>query len=183
MKIGYARTSTVEQVAGLEAQERALEAAGVEKLFSERVSSVAKRDQLAAALDYVREGDSVIVTKLDRLARSVEDLVGITKRIREKGAALVVLDMNLDTNTPTGALMLNLIGSIAQFERELMLQRQREGISKAKADGKYKGRVPTARRKAAEVAKLKAEGMKAEQIAERLGISRASVFRVLKDAA
>lgn len=179
VKIGYARTSTVEQVAGLEAQERALETAGVEKLFSERVSSVAKRDQLEAALDYVREGDNLIVTKLDRLARSVVDLVGITERMRDKGATLVILDMNLDTSTPTGKLMLNLLGSIAQFERELMLERQREGIAKAKVEGRYKGRVPTARRKAAEVAKLKADGLKAEEIAERLGISRASVFRVL----
>ncbi len=183
MKIGYARTSTVEQVAGLEAQERALEAAGVEKLFSERVSSVAKRDQLEAALDYVRDGDSIIVTKLDRLARSVADLVGITERMRDKGATLVILDMNLDTSSPTGKLMLNLLGSIAQFERELMLERQREGIAKAKTEGKYKGRAPTARRKAAEVAKLKAEGLKAEDIAGRLGISRASVYRVLSEVA
>jgi DNA invertase Pin-like site-specific DNA recombinase len=183
VKIGYARTSTVEQVAGLEAQERALEAAGVEKLFSERVSSVAKRDQLEAALDYVRDGDSIIVTKLDRLARSVADLVGITERMRDKGATLVILDMNLDTSSPTGKLMLNLLGSIAQFERELMLERQREGIAKAKTEGKYKGRAPTARRKAAEVAKLKAEGLKAEDIAGRLGISRASVYRVLSEVA
>lgn len=183
MKIGYARTSTVEQVAGLEAQERDLRAAGAEKVFSERVSSVAKRDQLEAVLDYCREGDILIVTKLDRLARSIDDLVSITSRLKSKGVTLHILAMNLDTSTPTGKLMLNLLGSIAQFERELMLERQREGIAKAKAEGKYKGRVPTAQRKAAEVAKLRAEGLKAEEIADKLKISRASVFRVLKKVA
>lgn len=180
MKIGYARTSTVEQVAGLEAQERDLKGAGAEKIFSERVSSIAKREQLEAVLDYCREGDVLLVTKLDRLARSIDDLVAITARLKAKGVTLHVLSMNLDTSTPTGKLMLNLLGSIAQFERELMLERQREGIAKAKAEGKYKGRVPTAQRKAADVAKLRAEGLKAEEIAERLKISRASVFRVLK---
>lgn len=183
MKIGYARTSTVEQVAGLEAQERDLRAAGAEKVFSERVSSLAKRDQLEAVLDYCREGDILIVTKLDRLARSIDDLVSITSRLKTKGVTLHILAMNLDTSTPTGKLMLNLLGSIAQFERELMLERQREGIAKAKAEGKYKGRVPTAQRQAADVAKLKAEGLKAEEIADKLKISRASVFRVLKKVA
>ena len=182
MKIGYARTSTVEQVAGLDAQERDLKAAGAEKVFSERVSSVAKREQLEAVLDYCREGDALLVTKLDRLARSIDDLVSITARLKAKGVTLNILSMNLDTSTPTGKLMLNLLGSIAQFERELMLERQRDGIAKAKAEGKYKGRVPTAQRQAEDVVKLKADGLKAEQIAERLGISRASVFRVLKKA-
>ncbi|MDP1700624.1 MAG: recombinase family protein [Aestuariivirga sp.] len=183
MKIGYARTSTLEQVAGLEGQERDLKAAGADKVYSERVSSVAKRDQLEAAIDYCREGDTLIVTKLDRLARSMPHLVSITQELERKGVTLNILAMNLDTSTPTGKLMLNLLGSIAQFERELMLERQLEGIAKAKADGKYKGRVPTAQRKAADVIKLKAEGLKAEEIADRLKISRASVFRVLKKAA
>lgn len=183
MKIGYARTSTVEQIAGLEGQERDLKAAGADKVFSERVSSVAKRDQLEAALEFCREGDTLIVTKLDRLARSMAHLVTITQQLEKKGVTLNVLAMNLDTSTPTGKLMLNLLGSIAQFERELMLERQLEGIAKAKAEGKYKGRVPTAQRKAADVIKLKAEGLKAEEIADRLKISRASVFRVLKKAA
>jgi DNA invertase Pin-like site-specific DNA recombinase len=183
MKIGYARTSTLEQVAGLEGQERDLKAAGADKLYSEQVSSIAKRDQLEAAIDYCREGDTLIVTKLDRLARSMSHLVSITLELERKGVSLNILAMNLDTSTPTGKLMLNLLGSIAQFERELMLERQLEGIAKAKADGKYKGRVPTAQRKAADVIKLKSEGMKAEEIADRLKISRASVFRVLKKAA
>ena len=90
--------------------------------------------------------------------------------------------MNLDTGTPTGKLMLNLLGSIAEFERELMLERQREGIAKAKAEGKYRGRQPTARRKAAQVLLLRTEGKSANDIVKALGISRASVFRILAEA-
>src|SRR5262245_2841603 len=180
MKIGYARTSTVEQIAGLEAQERELRAIGADKVFSERVSSVAKRGQLEAALDYCREGDVLVVTKLDRLARSMADLVAITSRLKGKGVELQILSMNLDTSTPTGKLMLNLMGSFAEFEREIMLERHRESVAKAKAEGKYKGRVPTAQRKAAEVVQLKRQGVKPDEIAAQLGISRASVFRVLK---
>ena len=87
--------------------------------------------------------------------------------------------MNLDTSTPTGKLMVNLLGSIAEFERELMLERQREGIAKAKAEGKYRGRQPTARRQASEVLRMRAEGKSANEIKTALGISRASVFRIL----
>lgn len=181
MRIGYARTSTVEQVAGLEAQERDLKTAGVEKLFSERVSSQGQRPELRAAIDFTREGDVLVVTKLDRLARSMGDLVDITKALEAKKVSLVILNMNLDTSTPTGKLMLNLLGSIAQFERELMLERQREGIAKAKADGKYKGRTPTARNQAGTIAGLKAEGKSVAQIMAATGVSRASVFRVLKE--
>jgi Resolvase, N terminal domain len=119
--VGYARTSTSEQVAGLEAQERDLRAAGVTKLYSEQVSSIAHREALQQALDYIREDDVFIVTKLDRLARSVADLLTIQEIIERKGASLRILALNLDTTTPTGKLMLNLLGSIAQFERELDL--------------------------------------------------------------
>jgi DNA invertase Pin-like site-specific DNA recombinase len=180
VKIGYARTSTTEQHAGLEAQLRDLEAAGIEKLFSEQVSSVAKRDQLEAALDFAREGDVLIVTKLDRLARSVADLVKITERLKAKGVTLHILALNLDTSTPTGKLMLNMLGSIAQFERELMLERQREGIAKAKGEGKYKGRAPTARARSAEVLALREQGKTIAQIVEDTGISRASVVRIMR---
>lgn len=180
MKIGYARTSTTEQHAGLEAQLRDLEAAGIEKLFSEQVSSVAKRDQLELALDFAREGDVLVVTKLDRLARSVADLVRITERLNAKGVTLQILALNLDTSTPTGKLMINMLGSIAQFERELMLERQREGIAKAKGEGKYKGRAPTARARSAEVLALRDSGKTIAQIVEDTGISRASVVRIIR---
>lgn len=182
--VGYARTSTTDQKAGLDAQLRDLDHAGCTKVFREELSSVAaKRPQLEAALEWVREGDTLVVTKLDRLARSVADLKAMQEKLAAKSVGLRILAMNLDTGTPTGKLMVNLLGSIAEFERELMLERQREGIAKAKADGKYKGRQPTARRKADEVLRLRAEGHPASEIVRALGISRASVFRILAEGA
>jgi DNA invertase Pin-like site-specific DNA recombinase len=180
MIVGYARTSTTEQTAGFEAQGRDLKAAGVEKLFEEQTSTVGPRKTLEAALDFLRAGDVLAVTKLDRLARSVRNLCDIVERIEAKGASLRILAMNLDTATPTGRLMLNVIGSVAQFEREMMLERQREGIAKAKGEGRYKGRKPTARAKAADIRRLAAEGVIREAIAKQLGIGVASVYRVLR---
>ena len=135
------------------------------------------------ALDYLRDGDALAVTKLDRLARSVADLCAIVARIERKGASLRILAMNLDTATPTGRLMLNIIGCVAQFEREIMLERQREGIAKAKGEGRYKGRKPTARAKAGDVLRLAAAGKTREAIAAELGIGVASVYRALAAAA
>jgi len=182
MIVGYARTSTVEQIAGFEAQERELRAAGVERVFAEQISSVATRAQLEAALDFIRAGDVFIVTKIDRLARSVADLCAIVKRIESKGATLRILAINLDTATPTGKLMLNVLASVAQFEREVMLERQREGIAKAKGEGRYKGRAPTARAKSADIQRLAAEGLTREAIATQLKIGIVSVYRVLRAA-
>jgi DNA invertase Pin-like site-specific DNA recombinase len=179
MLIGYARTSTLEQVAGYEAQHRELRAAGCERLHSEQVSSVATRAKLDAALDDLRPDDTLVVTKLDRLARSMRDLMSIVEAVKAKGATLRILAMNLDTGSPTGTLMLNMLGSVAQFEREMMLERQKEGIAKAKGDGKYKGRAPTAMRKAEQVKALAAAGIGATEIAAKLGIGRASVYRAL----
>jgi DNA invertase Pin-like site-specific DNA recombinase len=179
MIIGYARTSTTDQKAGLEAQERDLRAAGVERIYKEQTSATGPRKALAEAIDYARDADTLVVTKLDRLARSVADLVSITNQLEAKGVSLRVLNLNLDTETPTGKLMLNMLGSIAQFERELMLERQREGIAKAKGEGKYKGRKPTARAKADEVLRLAETGASREQIAKELGIGIASVYRAL----
>ena len=179
MLVGYGRTSTTTQEAGLEAQERDLKAAGVEKLFTERVSSVADRFELEAALDYVRGGDVLVVTKLDRLARSIRDLCAIVDRLEAKGVSLRILGMGLDTATANGRLMLNVLGSVAQFEREVMLERQREGIAKAKSEGKFKGRAPTARMKAVEVRAMAKAGMTRKAIAGKLGMSERSVYRVL----
>jgi DNA invertase Pin-like site-specific DNA recombinase len=185
MLIGYARTSTVGQQAGLEAQEKELLTAGCEKVFREQVSSVAQRDQLEAALDFCREDDQFTVTKLDRLARSVADLLNIVNRLEAKKVSLRVLSMSggqsLDTDTAIGKLMLAVIGAVGQFEREMMLERQREGIAKAQREGRYKGRVPTARRQAAEIIRLKDAGVTPTEIAVRLGIGRASVYRALAE--
>lgn len=182
MIVGYARTSTVEQQAGYQAQERDLRAAGVERIFQEQTSSIGPRKALADALDFVRDGDVFVVTKLDRLARSVTDLSAVVKRLEAKGATLRILGLGIDTATPTGKLMLNLLGSIAQFEREVMLERQREGIAKAKAEGRYAGRKPTARAKAGEIVTLAAEGLTREAIATKLGVGVASVYRALATA-
>lgn len=181
MVIGYARTSTIEQSAGLMAQVRELTGAGAEKVFQEQISSVAQRQQLEAALEFVREGDVFIVTKLDRLARSMRDLLEIVEHIKRKGATLKILAMNLDTGTATGQLMLNVLGSVAEFERAMMLERQREGIDKARQAGKYKGRKPTARAKADEVLARLEEGEKPAVVARELGIGRSSVYRIINE--
>jgi DNA invertase Pin-like site-specific DNA recombinase len=180
MLIGYARTSTVEQKAGLEAQVREL--SNCDKVFQEQVSSIAKRQQLDTALDFIREGDTLVVPKLDRLARSTRHLMEIVDTLNTKGAHLNILNLGVDTNTPTGKLMLTLLGGVAEFEREIMLERQREGIAKAKAAGKYKGRHPTARARAGEVVALTEQGAGPSKIARDLGISRSSVYRILRAA-
>ena len=178
MLIGYARTSTLEQVNGFEAQVEELEELGCEKIFSEQVSSVADRPELDAALDFSREGDTFVVTKLDRLARSISHLWKIVEGLDEKKVFLRIVNLGIDTSAPTGRLILTLLGGIAQFEREMMLERQREGIARAKAEGKYKGRAPTARRKAKQVLELRDQGIGATEIAREVGIGRASVYRI-----
>jgi DNA invertase Pin-like site-specific DNA recombinase len=180
MLVGYARVSTVDQDAGFEAQIRELEAARCEEFFSEKVSSVSERQKLDECLKFIRKGDTVVVTKLDRLARSMRDLISIIDEIKAKGADLRILAMNLDTSNATGELMLNVLGSVAQFERSMMLERQREGIAKAKAEGKYRGRAPTAQRKSADVLRLHADGVGSAEIVEQLGISRSSVCRIIR---
>src|SRR5580704_17667285 len=129
--IGYARTSTIEQAAGFAAQQRELEAPGCTKILSEQVSSVAPRAALERALDYLREGDGdvFVVTKLDRFARSIGDAIALEQRIAAKGATLRILGTGIDTSTPVGRMMYNMLASVAQFEREIMLERQREGIA------------------------------------------------------
>jgi len=181
MKIGYARTGTADQPGEMDTQLALLRRAGCEKLFSEKVSSTAKRERLEAALDLCRGNDTLVIARLDRLARSVGELVRLTDRLRQRGAHLCVLDPGIDTGTATGRLAVTMFGAVARFQHEIALERQREGIARAKADGRYKGRVPTARRQAGEIVALRQQGLKAEQIAERLGIGRSSVFRVIKE--
>jgi DNA invertase Pin-like site-specific DNA recombinase len=184
MKVGYARTSTVEQVAGFEAQIRDLKEAGCKKIFQEQLSSIdAKRTELERALDFCREEDVLVVTKIDRLARSIGDLVDIERQLSAKGAGLAILDPSMDTSTPAGRLTFNIFGSVAQFEREIMLQRQKEGIAKGKAEGRYRGRAPTARAKGDEVLAMLAQGKGPTEIAAQLKIGRKSVYRIKDDAA
>jgi len=185
MLIGYARTSTFDQIAGLESQIDQLTALGCDKVFSEQVSSVAQRDQLQTALEFARDGDALVIVRLDRLARSTSDLLGIIRTLEDKKVGLRVLDFGgseMDTQSPTGRLVLTMFGALAQFERELMLVRQREGIERAKREGKYRGRAPTVRRRLPEMRRLAEEGLTPPEIANRLDCSRASVYRLLKEA-
>jgi len=179
MIVGYARTSTIDQSAGFEAQLKELAAAGCEKTYQEQVSSVVARKQLQAAMEYVREGDIFVVAKLDRLARSVPDLMTILQALERKRVGVRILNLGMDTQTPTGKLMLTVLGAIAQFEREMMLERQREGIAKAKSEGRYKGRKPIEAERRNSVLKLAAEGATRAVIATKLGIGEATVYRIL----
>lgn len=182
MLLGYARTSTLDQQAGLSDQQGKLAQAGCERVYVEQASAAEgkARPQLDALLGFLRSGDVLVVTRLDRLARSTLDLLHTVQRIEAAGAALRSLSESIDTGTPAGKLMLTVLGAIATFEREIMLDRQRAGVAKAKAEGKYVGRQPTARRKAADVLRLHAEGTGPADIARLLGIGRSSVYRVLR---
>lgn len=181
MVVGYARVSTEEQ--HLAVQLRELNAAGCERVYQEKASGVKEdRPELKGLLDYVREGDVVVACKLDRIARSTKHLLGVVESLEKKGVAFRILNINLDTSTPTGKLMLTMLAAIATFEREMMLERQREGIREAKEEGKYKGRKPTARAKSAEVVALAAAGKTKEEIALELQIGIASVYRILQAA-
>ncbi|WP_129125957.1 MULTISPECIES: recombinase family protein [Geomonas] len=175
--IGYARTSTTDQ--NIEPQLEALHAAGCDKVFSEQRSGVdSKRPELARMVDYCREGDTIVCTKLDRIGRSTKDVLELVTTLKAKRVSFKCLNINLDTSTPTGKLMLTMLAAIATFERELMLERQKEGIQAAKEAGKYKGRKPTARAKADEVMALLDQGMTKQAVADRLGIGVASVYRI-----
>lgn len=178
--LGYARTSTTDQTAGLDAQVTELTAAGCDRIYREHISGAQDdRPQLEAMIDYAREGDRVLVTKVDRLARSTLHLWSIIERLRAKRVELRIISLGLDTATPMGELMLTFLGGIAAFERAMMLERQRAGIAAAKVRGVYKGRVPTARRQSENVLRLRADGLGGSEIAARLGIGRASVYRIL----
>lgn len=183
MLIGYARTSTTDQVAGLEAQERDLRATGAEKVWTEQASSMGHREALDRCLADLRQGDALIVSKPDRLARSTADLLAIEADLSKRGIGLVVLSMGgekLDTRNPTSKLMLTILAGVATWEREIMLERQREGIAKAKGAGAYKGRKPTVRLQADQIKAAVAAGEKPAQLARRLGVARSSLYLALK---
>jgi DNA invertase Pin-like site-specific DNA recombinase len=183
MIIGYARTSTADQIAGLEAQLKELQSAGCEKIFREQASSIEARCQLRSAIEFARENDVFVITKLDRLARSVSDLMTIIQELEHKMVGLRILNLGIDTRTPTGKLMITVLGGIAQFEREIMLERQREGIARAKMEGKYKGRKPIALDRKQEVERLVASGMSKAKIAKEIKIGEATVYRILRSIA
>ncbi|HEX3888501.1 MAG TPA: recombinase family protein [Phenylobacterium sp.] len=176
--IGYARVSSAGQ--SLEVQEEQLTAAGCTKVFAEKRSGTTRegREQLDLALGYVREGDVLVVTRLDRLARSLVDLRKITDGLTAKGVGFRVLHQgSIDTTKSDGRLMLNILASFAEWELDIRKERQMDGIAKAKAAKVYKGRPATL--DGDEVRRLHAEGMRPAHIAKRLGVARSSVYRLL----
>ena len=177
--VGYARVSTIDQ--DLTVQQEALNSAGCEKVFSEKVSgaSTIGREELQRILDYVRDGDELVITRIDRLARSVKDLQDIVGFLNEKGVSLRATEQPIDTTTAAGKCFLDMLGVFAEFETNLRKERQMEGIAKAKDRGAYKGRKPSIN--VDEVRSLKEQGLGATSIAKELGIGRASVYRVLAE--
>ncbi|MFN3736649.1 recombinase family protein [Hydrogenophaga sp.] len=183
---GYARTSTVEQVAGLEDQLTKLKAAGCtdQTIYKEQASAVKMEDRKAFAevMTKLKAGDVLVVSTLSRIARSMIHMMEIEAKIRAAGASIRILDLAVDTATPNGRFTFNLFASIAQFERENMLERQKVGIAAAKEEGVYKGRKPTAKAKADKVLAYAAKGLTKQEIATALEIGVASVYRILAEA-
>jgi DNA invertase Pin-like site-specific DNA recombinase len=177
---GYARVSTTDQ--DLTVQREALKAAGCEIIREEKVSGTSRqgRDELETLLQFLRPGDTLVVTRLDRLARSMDDLSQIVNELQQRGAALKATEQPVDTSTAAGKAFFQMLGVFAEFETNLRRERQMEGIAKAKAKGVYKGRKPSI--DVEEVKRLRdEEGLGATEIAKRLGIARTSVYRALKE--
>lgn len=176
--IGYARASSEDQSCTI--QEEALRNAGCTMVRSEKRSGTSRtgRTELETVLEFLRPGDVLMVTRIDRLARSVADLEAIVATLRERGADLKATDQPIDTSTPAGTAFLQMLGVFAQFETALRRERQMEGIAKAKAAGVYQGRKPTV--PIEEVRRLRQEGVSPTEIAKRLSIGRASVYRALE---
>jgi DNA invertase Pin-like site-specific DNA recombinase len=174
---GYARVSTIEQ--DLTVQKQALKAAGCEVIRTEKASgsSRAGREELERLLDFLQEGDVLMVTRIDRLARSIGDLQDIVRLLKSKKVSLRATEQPIDTSTAAGKAFLDMLGVFAEFETNLRRERQLEGIAKAKSEGVYKGRKPSISRE--KVVSLTKEGLGATEIARRLGIGRASVYRLL----
>lgn len=179
-KIGYARVSTLDQDTTI--QVAALKTAGCEIIREEKASgtSITGRPELSTILAFLRPGDVLIVTRIDRLARSIADLQTIVRALREKGATLACTEQPIDTSTASGKAFLDMLGVFAEFETNLRRERQMEGIAKARAAGLYKGRRPSIDQ--LEIIRLRKEGTGPTDIAKRLGIARATVYRALKNA-
>jgi DNA invertase Pin-like site-specific DNA recombinase len=178
MIVGYARVSSSSQ--SVEVQHEQLAAAGCEKIFAEKRSgrTVEGRNALADAIDFVRDGDVLAVTRLDRLARSVVDLHRLVERLTAKGCGFRVLQQSgIDTTTSTGKLTLSILGAVAEFEADIRRDRQRDGIERAKTNGVYCGRRLSI--DAAKIEALRAAGMKPAEIARAMGVGRASVYRLM----
>ena len=175
---GYARVSTTDQ--SLEVQQGALTAAGCEVIRAEKVSgtSMAGREELETLLEFLRKGDTLVVTRLDRLGRSVANLADIVRTLESKGVHLRVLDHDINTKGAAGKAFMGMLMVFSEFETNIRRERQMEGIEKAKKRGVYKGRKPSIDRE--RVKELAARGVGATKIAKQLGIGRASVYRIVE---
>lgn len=180
MKIGYARVSTRDQ--HLDLQRTALSEAGCERIFEEQVSGVGDRTELKAALQYLREGDCLVVYKLDRLGRSMRDLLDIIEQLRQRDISLVSIRDNIDTGSTTGKLVLHIFSALAEFERDLILDRTSEGRREARKRGVKFGRPKQEKSdKAVACANLYRSGMTVPQIMQQLSIrSKSTVYRFLR---
>ena len=178
MKVGYARVSSIGQ--NLDAQISSLKKYGCEKIFQEKVSgtSTEKREELKKCLEFVREGDELVVTRVDRCSRSVLDLQMIVKELNEKGVTLTATEQPISTKDATSKCFLDMLSVFAEFETNLRRERQMDGIRIAKQKGKFKGRV--AKIDVKQIQKLKNEGLGASEIARQMNIERTSVYRLLK---
>lgn len=180
MKIGYARVSTHQQQDSLEAQRQALKAYGCEKIFTDQVSGAcADRPGLKAVLAYARENDSVVVTRLDRLGRSTIDVLRTVQDLDNRGITIEALDTKLDTRSPAGKLVLSVLASMAEFERNLIVERTHEGLAHARSQGRVGGRPPklTAIQEQAALS-LIADGMSESKVAATVGVSRSTITRL-----
>lgn len=187
MRVGYGRVSTRDQ--NPEAQRDALNAAGCDQIHIDKASGkLASRPELDKALLVVRDGDQLVITKLDRLGRSLRNLMEISEDLRERGVGLVVLDQGIDTSTPAGRLFFQIIGAIAEFEHSLMAERTRDGLEAARARGRKGGRkaalrprqVALAQEMYDEVADDGKRRYTVQQIAEELGVARTTIYRYLE---
>lgn len=183
---GYARTSTDDQKAGLNDQIAKLEefcTGPDDRVEIEEVSAknLDDRPRLESLLDFLRSGDLLVVTSADRLARSLPDLISIEARLRKKGAHIKLMKENLDTSTPEGRLMFGIIGSVNQFEREVMLERQKVGIAAAKVAGKYKGRKAVPDEKKRKIVEDITRGIGPQMISNHYGVSRATVYNIMRE--
>lgn len=178
-RYGYARVSTIDQ--DLTLQREALTRAGCIVIREEKVSGTSRqgREELRVLMSFLREGDELVVTRVDQLARSIGDLQDIVRELRERHVALVATEQPIDTSTAAGKAFLDMLGVFAEFETNLRRERQMEGIATAKAAGVYKGRKPSV--DAGEVRRLHAEGLRTGEIAARLKLSRSTVWRVLRE--
>tara|TARA_B100001057_G_scaffold203292_1_gene203983 strand:+ start:103 stop:645 length:543 start_codon:yes stop_codon:yes gene_type:complete len=178
MKVGYARVSSVDQ--NLDVQLETLKSFGCEKIYQEKVSgtSTQGRDELKECLDFVREGDELVITRIDRLARSVLDLQLIVKELSDKGVNLSATEQPISTKDATSKCFLDMLGVFAELETNLRKERQNEGILRAKQNGIYKGRKSSI--DADKIREMKDSGLGASVIAKEMGIHRDSVYRVLK---